>query len=318
MAEQKTFMDDFKRFFGRGLGILLPSVLTLWILWQLLLFLNNNIGEPINRAVRIAIIEIYPRTVDADRLPAWFRVTDAEVAEARARESIRRAPELPDDRLRTLLRREKLREIWREHWYLQGAGLVLAIVIVYFAGRFLGGYLGRRIYEALERFMARVPGFKQVYPHVKQLVQMVIGEKPMAFNRVVMVEYPSAGIWTIGLVTGPSLRSISRHAGVEVVTVFIPTTPTPFTGFAINVPISAVIDLPMSIEEALRFILTGGVLVPEHLANASRAGAETAGGVHAIPPSTPAQEIAAQASPARPPADAEANRTGRSDGAGGI
>jgi uncharacterized membrane protein len=264
---QKTFMGDFRRFFGRGLGILLPSVLTLWILWQLLLFLNNNVGEPINRGVRLAIIEICPRVVPNDRLPAWFQVSDAEVADARVRNTIPRASELSDAQLRTAIRHAELRETWRAHWYLQATGLILAIVIIYFAGRFLGGYLGRQIYDRLESLLARVPGFKQVYPHVKQVVQMVIGEKPIAFNRVVVVQYPSPGIWTIGLVTGPSLQSIARHAKSEVVTVFIPTTPTPFTGFAINVPVGEVVDLPMTIEEALRFFLTGGVLVPEHLAN---------------------------------------------------
>lgn len=273
MSEQKTFAADFKRFFGRGLGILLPSVLTLWILFQLLVFLNNNIGEPINRGVRIAIIEIYPRLAEEDHLPAWFRITTSEIAEARAAKVIRGIGDMPDDKVRDLLRREKFRESWRSHWYLQATGLVIAIVVIYFAGRFLGGYLGRQVYDRLERLLARVPGFKQVYPHVKQVVQMVLGDRPIAFNRVVMVQYPREGIWTIGLVTGPSLKRISQESGVDVVTVFIPTSPTPFTGFAINLPATEVVDLPMSVEEALRFFVTGGVLVPEHLANPTLAPA---------------------------------------------
>ncbi|MBK7405886.1 MAG: DUF502 domain-containing protein [Phycisphaerales bacterium] len=267
MAQQKTFMGDFKRFFGRGLGILLPSVLTLWILYQLLLFLNNNVGEPINRGVRILFIEVYPRLVTEEKLPTWFRVTQDEVDSARVTKVIPRVSELSDATVRDLLRRDKLRQLWRQHWYLQATGLILAIVIIYFAGRFLGGYLGRQVYDRLEALLARVPGFKQVYPHVKQVVQMILGDKPIAFNRVVLVEYPGKDIWTIGLVTGPSMSSISKQAGGDVVTVFIPTTPTPFTGFAINVRRDAVLDLPMSVEEAFRFFVTGGVLVPEHLAN---------------------------------------------------
>lgn len=318
MAEPKTFMDDFKRFFGRGLGILLPSILTLWILWQLVLFLNNNIGEPINRGVRIAIIEVYPRVVSDEELPSWFRVTDEEVAGARLTKRYPRAAELPDTRIRTLLRREKFRETWRAHWYLQVTGLVLAIVAVYFAGRFLGGFLGRQVYDRLEALLARVPGFKQVYPHVKQVVQMVIGEKPIAFNRVVMVQYPSANIWTIGLVTGRSLRPISQAAGSDVVTVFIPTTPTPFTGFAINVPATSVIDLPMTIEEALRFFLTGGVLVPEHLANAPASDAAPADQPPA-PLAPPAPAHAPGELPPPPPRPPEGGSApDRSDAAGGV
>ncbi len=272
MAEHKTFMGDFRRFFGRGLGILLPSVLTLWILSQLLFFLNNNIGEPINRGVRIAIIEITPRLLENDRLPGWFRVSPEEVAQARTEKRYPGVASMTDDRVFELLRRDKFRAAWQAQWYLQATGLVIAIVVIYFSGRFLGGYLGRQVYERLERLLAKVPGFKQVYPHVKQVVQMVLGDRPIAFYRVVMVEYPREGIWTIGLVTGPSLKRITQEAGAEVVTVFIPTSPTPFTGFVINVPTGDVIDVPMTVEEAVRFIVTGGVLVPEHLANAAAGG----------------------------------------------
>ncbi len=267
MAEHKTFMSDFRRFFGRGLGILLPSVLTLWILTQLFLFLYDKVGEPINRGVRTVVIELYPRLVDEESLPSLFQVSLSDIAQARADKAIPNISKLTDEEVRELLRRAKFRKAWQDHWYLNATGLIIAIVVIYFAGRFLGGYLGRQVYDRLEQLWSRIPGFKQVYPHVKQVVQMVLGESPIAFNRVVMVEYPRRGIWTIGLVTGPSLRSITSRAGEETMTVFIPTSPTPFTGFAINVPVSGVIDLPMSVEEALRFFITGGVLVPEHLAN---------------------------------------------------
>ena len=262
MPDQKTFMGDFRRFFGRGLGILLPSVLTLWILFQLLLFLNNNIGEPINRGVRIAVIEIYPRLVAEEKLPGWFRVKDTEIAEARADRVFRGIKEMPDARVRELLRRAKFRDAWQSHWYLQATGLIIAIVAIYFAGRLLGGYLGRRVYGRLEALLARVPGFKQVYPHVKQVVELIVGEKKMAFSTVVLVEYPSAGIWTIGFLTGESLRDIDEAAGARVQSVFVPTSPTPFTGFTINVAKSKIRVLDMSMEEAMRFVITAGVLAP--------------------------------------------------------
>lgn len=259
-------MGDFRRFFGRGLGILLPSVLTLWILFQLLMFLNNNVGEPINRGVRLVVIQVAPRLVAEERLPGWFRVTDGEVLDARVERRFRGIGDMPDAQVRELVRREKFRERWQKHWYLQATGLIVAIVVIYFAGRFLGGYLGRRIYERMEALLAKVPGFKQVYPHVKQVVQMVLGDRPIAFNRVVLVEYPRKGIWTIGLVTGESLTIIADEAGTDVVTVFIPTSPTPFTGFTINVETREIVDVPMSVEEAIRFFITAGVLVPDRLA----------------------------------------------------
>lgn len=262
MNERRTFTSDFRRFFGRGMAILLPSALTLWILVQLFNFLMNNVGQPINRGVRMVIIEVAPRVVPEARLPSWFRVTEDEIAEARRVRMFRGIGQMTDDRVRTLMRREKFREAWDDHWYLEASGLVVAIILIYFAGLLLGGYLGRRVYERLEALLAKIPGFKQVYPHVKQVVQMIMGDTPIAFNRVVMVEYPRRGIWTVGLMTSSSLRAVHEQAGEPAITIFIPSTPTPFTGFTINVPAKEAIDLPISVEEAIRFFVTGGVLVP--------------------------------------------------------
>jgi len=127
----------------------------------------------------------------------------------------------------------------------------------------LGGLIGRRLYARVEKLLARVPGFKQVYPHVKQVTEMIIGDRPLAFNRVVLVEYPRKGIWTVGLVTGDSMRTIREAAGADTLSVFIPSTPTPFTGFTITVLKDEVVDLPVQVDAAVRFLITGGVLVPD-------------------------------------------------------
>ena len=270
---ERSFGADFRRFFGRGLGILLPSVLTLWILYQLFLFLFNNVGEPINRGLRWAVVEVMPRLVAEEELPPWGVVTSEELGRARTDSSIKGVAEMSDAQVTTALRREKFRAYWNQRWYLQATGIVVAIVVIYFAGLLLGGFLGRSIYERAERLLARVPGFKQVYPHVKQVVQMVLGETPISFNRVVLVEYPRKGIWSLGLVTSSSMRAVRGCVGSDVLTVFVPSTPTPFTGFAINVPASEAIDIPMTVEEALRYVITGGVLIPEHQANTVASGA---------------------------------------------
>src|SRR5262249_53045955 len=153
---------------------------------------------------------------------------------------------------------------WQSHWYLSGAGLVVAIVLIYLAGMLLGGLIGRRVYTRVEGLIARIPGFKQVYPHVKQVVNLIMGDKPMAFKRVVLVEYPRAGIWSVGLVTSASLRTVVDKTGAPSLSVFIPSTPTPITGFTINVAEDQVVDLQMTVDEAIRFLITGGVLIPEH------------------------------------------------------
>jgi uncharacterized membrane protein len=78
----------------------------------------------------------------------------------------------------------------------------------------------------------------------------------------VAVEYPRKGLWSLGLVTGSTLRSIQERAGVPCVTVFVPSAPTPFTGWVIIVPVEDTIELPISIDDALRFAVSGGVIVP--------------------------------------------------------
>ena len=168
--------------------------------------------------------------------------------------------------------------------------ILLAVLAVYVAGRLLGGFLGRRVQRRIEDVITTVPIFKQVYPYVKQVVDFIFSDdKPIKFNRVVVVQYPRPGIWSVGLVTGSTMKSIQDESG-DAVTIFIPSSPTPFTGYTITVPKTDVRELPISIDEALRFTISGGVLVPPHEALPATDGAAEASN----PPSIPA----------KPPADA--------------
>src|SRR5262249_33807274 len=138
--------------------------------------------------------------------------------------------------------------------------------------------------------------FKQVYPHVKQVVDMIFGEKQIAFKRVVLVEYPRKGIWSVGFVTSAGMRDVGEFAGERVLTVFIPSTPTPFTGFTITVKESEAMSAPITVDEALRFVLTGGVLVPTKQAGHA---ADTIGEALGKAALTPA-EAASRSSPGAP------------------
>ena len=261
-----SFMEDFRRFFGRGLAVLLPSILTLWLLWQAFVFLFNNVAEPINRGIRVVVVEVTPRVWPENQQPEFMQVTGAQVDEFLAAPEGRQFRDRPQAGVRQHLVREQLGEFWNQHWYLQGAGLVVAIMLIYLAGLLLGNYLGRRVYSRIERLIAQIPGFKQVYPHVKQLVELIMGDRKAAFRRVVMVQYPRRGIWTLGLVTSDSFVQAVEATGTPCLAVFIPSTPTPFTGFTITVPRDEAIDVPMSIDEAIRFFITGGTLVPDRFA----------------------------------------------------
>lgn len=268
VTKRRTFWTDFKQFFGRGLAILLPSIVTLWLLWQALIFVYANVAAPINKGLRGAVLWVTPQVVrDEADLPTWFIVTDEQVARARvAREADGRGT--PSDAvLRAEIRQRSFRQFWDSNWYLNFTGFLVAILLIYFAGLLLGNYVGRRVYARVEQLIAKMPGFKQVYPHVKQVVDLIFGENSTmkAFNEVVLVEYPRKGIWTVGLVTGSSFAEVEGAAGGEVVSVFIPTSPTPFTGFVINVRRDETQKLDMSVDQALRFVITAGVLTPENV-----------------------------------------------------
>lgn len=254
----RTFKSDFKRFFLRGLVILLPTVLTLWIVVKAYQFVDSSIAQPINSGVRLAMVNI---------APVWSpirRITDPTDEELNT-ELVRRTTSTRKptrDQVLYELRTENVLEWWQSHWYMDLIGLVVAIVAVYVAGRLLGGFFGRSIYSRIERFITSLPVFKQVYPYVKQIVDFLFSDdKTIKFNRVVVVQYPRKGIWSVGFMTGGTMRAIATHSG-DSVTVFIPSSPTPFTGYTITVPREEVIDVPISVDEALRFVVSGGVLVP--------------------------------------------------------
>ena len=257
-------MADFRRFFTRGLTVLLPTILTLWLLWMATVFVYQKIGDPINRGIRTAIVWGIPAVLPEKSLPEWYSVTpEQREAYLASPQGQRLGDEPSESRVDAAIIRDKLGVLWEDHWYLAGAGLVVAIILIYLAGVLLGGFLGRKVYGRIEMLIAQVPVFKQVYPHVKQLVDLVIGERQVAFQKAVLVEYPRKGIWTVGLVTGKSMSSIHDAAGKPCISIFIPSTPAPFTGFTITIPEDEAVELPISVDSAIRFFITGGALVPD-------------------------------------------------------
>jgi uncharacterized membrane protein len=197
-----------------------------------------------------------------------FEPTDEAVDAEFARRDASGLINQTDSKIRHDRRVQAIDAWWHARWYMNYIGIIVAILAVYIAGRLLGGFLGRRLYARLEGLLTSIPLVKQVYPYVKQVVDFLISDdKQIQFNRVVMVEYPRRGIWSIGLVTGTPMRVVQEHVKPKdgpTITVFIPSSPTPFTGYTIAVPKDTVIELPITIDEALRFTISGGVLVPDH------------------------------------------------------
>lgn len=258
----RTFRRDFKRFFIRGLAVLLPSVLTLWILVKAYQFIDLAIAQPINAGLRKFMVEL------AVRWPAFERLFIPEESVI-PQEVIRRVAASEQDATASAVRHDLVSTeiaVWWDSWalYLDWIGILVAVIGVYVAGRLVGGFLGRQIYRQIERVITAVPLFKQIYPYVKRIVDFLFSEdKTIKFSRVVIVQYPRKGIWSVGLVTGDTMRAIQAESG-DAITVFIPSSPTPFTGYTITIPRSEALEVPISIDEALLFTISGGVLIPEH------------------------------------------------------
>jgi uncharacterized membrane protein len=144
------------------------------------------------------------------------------------------------------------------------AGFLIALVAVCIVGAILASVVGRTLWRMIEKFIMNTPFLRRVYPYVKQVTDFFFTqeEQKKLFSRVVAVEYPRKGIWSMGFVTGSGLKKVADDARKEFLTVFIPTSPTPFTGFVIMVPKRQAVELDMTVEEALRFAVSGGVITP--------------------------------------------------------
>ena len=252
----------FKRFFLRGLAVVLPSALTLWLFVKAYQWVDSAIAQPINKGLQWCIVGLM------DIWPGLASFADLQATEAKL-DSLRKGAGLvpqdlsQDGPLVNQWREGVVSSWWDEHWYIHIIGLLVAIVAVYIAGRLVGGYIGRVLYRYLERLIGSIPVVKKIYSWVKQVVDFLFSqEQSVQFNRVVAVEYPRRGIWSVGFQTGTSMRSISVKSG-DSVTVFIPSSPTPFTGYTITIPRADIIELPITVEEAIGFAVSGGVLRPD-------------------------------------------------------
>ncbi len=150
-----------------------------------------------------------------------------------------------------------LRPIFSVPFYLS-----LFILILYLLGKFMAAGIGRFFWARFEQGVDRVPLVRNVYGSVKQVSDFVLSEREIEYSRVVAIEWPRKGIWSLALVTGESMIDIEAAANEPVLSVLIPTSPMPMTGFTLTVKKSETVDLKISFDEAIQFIVSCGVVVP--------------------------------------------------------
>jgi len=214
-----TLLKSIKRSFWRGLAALLPTLLTIIVIYFAISVIYDNLGKYVNQAIMLVI--------------SW-------------------AAAVP----------HKTVEEWYARYWLGWLGVVASIVGLCVAAYFLGTFIGNRVVRILDHWLARLPILRRIYPGAKQVSEFFFAERDVEFRRVVAIEYPRRGLWSIGFVTGRSFRALSKQTEQELLTVFVPNSPTPITGYAVSVPRRDVIDLPITVDEAFQYVISGGMIMP--------------------------------------------------------
>lgn len=145
---------------------------------------------------------------------------------------------------------------------IPGLGIILTVTLLLLTGFFVANILGKRLLGAGEALLSRIPIVNWIYTGVKQVAETLLSPKGQSFRKVLLMEYPRKGVWSLCFKTSAELGEVQARTGKEVVCVFVPTTPNPTSGFVVMVPKDEVIELDMGVEEALRMIISLGVVVP--------------------------------------------------------
>ena len=146
--------------------------------------------------------------------------------------------------------------------HIPGLGVLLAAILVLTTGMIVANFLGKLLVVAWEHFLARIPLVRSLYAAIKQIMEAVLSTDAQSFRKVLLIEYPRKGVWSLAFLTSDNLGEVQAKTRGEVISVFIPTTPNPTSGFIIMVPKDEVIELDMAVEDGLKMIISLGVAVP--------------------------------------------------------
>jgi uncharacterized membrane protein len=150
-------------------------------------------------------------------------------------------------------------------FHVPGLGTILTLLIVFLTGLATRNFIGKQIVQFWERLLARIPVVNSIYTSVKQVSDTLFSSSGNAFRQALLVQYPRAGSWTIAFLTGVPGGDVKHHLVGDYVSVYVPTTPNPTSGFFLMMPRADTIELDMSVEDALKYIVSMGVVSPDQL-----------------------------------------------------
>lgn len=273
----------------RGLGVVLPPLLTIVVLIWAWNAIENYVLRYVESGVRYVLVlnlsEVY------DKIPEDAVLTDAATGGGKGPGfTYNNDIYVPDPTGRRYLPADVVKVVddaidrfgptavppktaaaywdryvqltWMPRWLVVPVFLILFLWLLYFLGRSFTGGIGRWFLGTFDATILRIPIVNKVYGSVKQITDFAFDERQIEFNRVVAIQYPREGIWSLGFVTGNSMREISETAGEPMLSVLMPTSPMPMTGFTVTIRRSEAIDLDLTIDQAIQFIVSCGVVVP--------------------------------------------------------
>ncbi|MEZ6137916.1 MAG: DUF502 domain-containing protein [Pirellulaceae bacterium] len=278
--------SSWRRALWRGSAIIAPPLVTLLVLIWLASAVEQYVLLPVERGSRWLLVKTTAQILDAPPVGSELLVEDAPergfiyegvkyVQPPIGRKFLPdyiishvdfKADLLPKDMQEPLSAHNyysayfKLRYMPR--YFTIPLLLLVLLCVLFFVGRFLAAGVGRLFVNGFERVVSQLPVVRNLYSSVKQVTDFVLSEREIEFTRVVAVEYPRVGIWSLGFVTSDSLQPLRAALGEEMLSIFIPTSPMPMTGFTINVRRREAIDLELTIDQAVQFIVSCGVVCP--------------------------------------------------------
>jgi uncharacterized membrane protein len=146
--------------------------------------------------------------------------------------------------------------------HIPGLGIIVTLALVFICGLVTTSYVGYKIVRSGEDLVERIPFVRSIYKAIKQISDNMFMAQRKSFKKVVLVEFPRKGVYTIGFVTGVPGLEVQKKTGQNSISVFIPTTPNPTSGYLIIVPEEELVQMEMSVEEALTFIISVGIITP--------------------------------------------------------
>lgn len=258
----------------RGLGILMPPLLTLALFLWAWNLIEAYVLVPVESVAEVVIT--WSSRDPAFEIPDALK--DSETGEFNNDPRISREEDKVvsfhyDRRIYTrsgegkwvgYYPREYVREKFIRRSTILPPFVAILLLVLYLLGKFVAAGVGHIIVGIFDRLILQLPLISNVYSAVKQVTDFVFVEREIEFKRVVAVEYPRKGIWSVGFVTGESMIDIRTAADQPVLSVLIPSSPLPITGYTITILKSEAVDLNISIDQAIQFMVSCGVVVPPH------------------------------------------------------